>query len=65
MTDIVNYYYKKIIQSFSTAEIAVPLRVGKRTVERRLEEFHLSIRATYSDMPNEELDAEITSILRT
>ena len=49
---------------FSTAEIAVLLGVGKRTVERRLEEFHLSIRATYSDMSNEELDAEITSILR-
>ena len=49
---------------FSSAEIAVLLGVGKRTVERQLEEFHLSIRATYSDMSNEELDAEITSILR-
>ena len=49
---------------FSTAEIAVLLGVGKRTVERRLEEFHLSTRATYSDMSSEELDAEITSILR-
>jgi len=42
-------------KSFSTAEIALPIGVGKRTVERRLEEFHLSIRATYSDIPNEEL----------
>ena len=52
---------------FSTAEIAVLLAVGKHkrtAVERRLEEFHLSIRATYSDMFNEELDAEITSIFR-
>ena len=49
---------------FSTAEIAVLLGVGKRTVERRSEEFHLSTRATYSDMSSEELDAEITSILR-
>ena len=49
---------------FSTAEIAVLLGVGKRTVERRLEEFHLSTRTTYSDMSSEELDVEITSILR-
>ena len=38
--------------------------IAKRTVERQLREFHLSIRATYSDMSNEELDAEITSISR-
>ena len=49
---------------FSTTEIALLLGVGKRTVERRLEEFGLSIRATYADISNEVLDAEVSSILR-
>ena len=49
---------------FSTTEIALLLGVSKRTVERRLEEFGLSIRATYADISNEMLDAEVSSILR-
>ena len=49
---------------FSTTEIALLLGVGKRTVERRLEEFGLSVRATYADISNEVLDAEVSSILR-
>ena len=53
-----------IHKRFSVDDIALLLGVGKRTVERRLEEFSLSVRATYTDMSNEELDAEVASILR-
>ena len=41
---------------FSVVDIATLLGVSVRTVERRLFEFGLSVRLTYSNIDNEELD---------
>ena len=49
-------------RQFSTRQIAVT-GVSQRTVERRLCEFNLSIRASYSTLNDEELGTVIKGIL--
>ena len=44
---------------FSVPEMSEMLGVSKRTVERRLQQFGLSIRETYSDMTDQELDEKV------
>ena len=45
-----------IARCFSVVDIATLLGVSVRTIERRLFEFGLSVRSTYSRIDNEELD---------
>ena len=52
-----------IDRCFSVVDIATLLGVSVRTVERRLFEFGLSVRLTYSSIDNEELDQLIQNIL--
>ena len=48
---------------FTVVDIATLLGISVRTVERRLVEFGLSVRLTYSNTDNEELDQLIQNIL--
>ena len=50
---------------FSVREIASLLGVGVRTVERRMHEFGLSARSSYSTITDAELDLAVESILRS
>ena len=52
-----------ISRCFSVVDIATLLGVSVRTVERRLFEFGLSVRLTYSNIDSEELDQLIQNIL--
>lgn len=54
------YYLEK---GFKGADIAKMLRVSDKTVYRRLHEFGISVRASYSSMSEAELDAVIQDIL--
>ncbi|XP_062613954.1 uncharacterized protein LOC134275702 isoform X2 [Saccostrea cucullata] len=48
---------------FKVAEIARLIGVSKRTVERRLSENVLSVRQSYSQMTDEELEGEVNTIV--
>lgn len=50
---------------FTTVQISALLGVSSRTVERRLQEFGLSVRATYAHITEEDLDTTIDQILTT
>ena len=50
-------------QGFSTPTIADILGVSTRTLERRLQEFGLNLRSTYSTLSDQELDTIMNSIL--
>ena len=50
-------------QGFTSPAIANILGVSLRTVERRLNEFSVRLRSSYSDISNEDLDGVIESIL--
>ena len=52
-----------IVRYFSVVDIATLLGISVRNVERRLFEFGLSVRLTYSNIGNEELDQLIQNIL--
>lgn len=54
------YYLEK---GFKGVDIAKMLRVSDKTVYRRLHEFGISVRASYSSMSEAELDAVIQDIL--
>ena len=54
-----------IDRRFSVREIASLLGVGVRTVERRMHEFGLSVRSSYSTITDAELDLAVESILRS
>lgn len=43
-------------------DIAELLGVSKRTVERRMEEFNLSVRQTYSNLSDEEIQVEVQEL---
>lgn len=48
---------------FSAGDIAKLFSVSKRTVERRLNKFGISVRASYAPLSNDELDAVVTDII--
>ena len=50
---------------FTVGQISALLGVSSRTVERRLQEFGLSVRATYADISEEHLDSTVNQILAT
>ena len=50
---------------FTVVQISALLGVSSRTVERRLQEFGLSVRATYADISEEHLDSTVNQILAT
>ncbi len=54
-----------IERRFTTVQISELLGVSLRTIERRLQDFGLSIRATYTDVTDEQLDVTILEILGT
>ncbi len=48
---------------FTVIQISALLGVSSRTIERRLQEFGLSVRATYSEISEEHLDLTVSQIL--
>lgn len=48
---------------FTASQMAALLGVSKRTVERRLRDIGLSIRGTYTNLTEEELDSTVEQIL--
>ena len=54
-----------IDRRFTVLEIASMLGVGVRTVERRMNEFRLSIGRCYSTITDTELDSVVDSIIRS
>ena len=50
---------------FTVAQISALLGVSSRTIERRLQEFGLSVRATYTEISDEHLDSTVNQILAT
>ena len=55
------YFLEK---GFKGSDIARILSVSNKTIYRRLQEFELSVRASYSDISEAELDAIILEILQ-
>ena len=51
-------------KGFKVAEIAQPFGTSSSTVERRLAEFGLSIRTTYAQLSDRDLDAVTSEIMR-
>ena len=49
---------------FSTRDMAAMMNVSTRTIEQHMAEFGLSIRATYSDIDDEQLDGIILELVR-
>jgi hypothetical protein len=49
---------------FSTRDMAAMMNVRMRTIERRMAEFGLSIRSTYSDIHDEQLDSMIPELMQ-
>ena len=49
---------------FSTRDMAAMMNVSMRTIERRMAEFGLSIRSTYSDIHDEQLDSMILELMQ-
>ncbi len=47
---------------FSVPQIAQLLRVSKRTIRRRMSQFGLSIRSTYSQLSDDQLDEVVCAI---
>ena len=52
-----------VSSGFNVPQISSLLNVGKRTIERRLHEFHISINTTFSSLNNDELDAVVRDIV--
>lgn len=50
---------------FTGVQISELLGVGLRTIERRLQEFGLSIRATYTEISNEHLDTTVLEVMES
>lgn len=49
---------------FSKKQMAAILGVSERTIQRRLQHFGLSVRGTYSNLTDQELDLTVQEILR-
>ena len=52
-----------VSSGFNVPQISSLLNVGKRTIERRLHEFGISINTTFSSLSNHELDAIVQDIV--
>ncbi len=50
---------------FTVKQIAAVLGVSERTIQRRLQQFRLSIRETYTNLSDQELDLTVQEILRS
>ena len=48
--------------NFTVPSIASVLHVGKRTIERRMQEYNLSVRAQYTDITDDKLDEIVLEI---
>ena len=53
-----------IERQFNTRDMAAMMNVSIRTIERRMAEFGLSIRSTYSDMQDDQLDRIILELMQ-
>ena len=53
-----------VSSGFNIPQISSLLNVGKRTIERRLHEFGISINTSFSSLGNSELDAIVQEIVR-
>ena len=52
-----------VSSGFNVPQIASLLNVGKRTIERRLHEFNISLNTTFSLISNDDLDAVVRDIV--
>ena len=52
-----------VYSGFNVPQISSMLNVGKRTIERRLHEFGISMNAVFSSLNNDELDAIVREIV--
>ena len=53
-----------VSSGFNVPQISSLLNVGKRTIERRLHEFQISINTTFSSLTNNELDTVVQDIVQ-
>ncbi|XP_028412583.1 uncharacterized protein LOC114535478 [Dendronephthya gigantea] len=53
-----------VSSGFNVPQISAMLNVGKRTIERRLHEFGISINTTFSSINNDDLDAVVRDIVK-